>query len=339
MLDEARSTLDAALLDEHPQTPDLWRARLLFEEFAGDAGARGDRALARSDARVRAGAGSAVDPARPVRRARPGRRRGSAASSNWSRDIPRPNCTSSMTCCARPRRRGAARGKPARAGAGPRRQAQPAPAAGPLLRRAPASPTLPPPPGPNCTPRSSTERLPLPEPSPAITQWPELAPLPEPAPGVLLLWGAPGSLVERLAMTFDQAGAPLRADRFGAQPPSDPLQRYPTVPDLLDSSLDPAYMVSLWRAALPYARHPRRQRLRLAAVVGQRPAARPASAPARGRADGRRARPARHAAGLARFRRPGAVRTGLAARSARAGWRRHWRRSPICTSRICSRIA
>ncbi|MDQ8002662.1 MAG: tetratricopeptide repeat protein, partial [Pseudomonadota bacterium] len=35
LLDEARSTLDATLLD-HPQAPDLWRARLLFEEFAGD---------------------------------------------------------------------------------------------------------------------------------------------------------------------------------------------------------------------------------------------------------------------------------------------------------------
>jgi len=95
------------------------------------------------------------------------------------------------------------------------------------------------------------QRLPLPQISAAPTQWPELAPLPDPAAAVLLLWGAPGSLVERLAITFDQAGAPLRSDRLGAQPPNDPLQRYTTVPGLLDGSLDPAYMITLWRAALP----------------------------------------------------------------------------------------
>jgi tetratricopeptide (TPR) repeat protein len=95
------------------------------------------------------------------------------------------------------------------------------------------------------------QRLPLPEITPATPRLPELAPLPDPAAAVLLLWGAPGSLVERLAITFEQAGAPLRADRFGGQPPNDPLQRYTTAPGLLDGSLDPAYMVSLWRATLP----------------------------------------------------------------------------------------
>ncbi len=95
------------------------------------------------------------------------------------------------------------------------------------------------------------QRLPLPETSVGAPQWPDLAPLPDPASAVLLLWGPPGSLVERVAFTLEQAGAPLRADRFGAQPPNDPLQRYTTVPGLIDGSLDPAYMVSLWRAALP----------------------------------------------------------------------------------------
>jgi hypothetical protein len=98
------------------------------------------------------------------------------------------------------------------------------------------------------------QRLPLPEISDfsaAMPRLPELAPLPDPAAAVLLLWGAPGSLVERLAITFEQAGAPLRSDRLGAQPPNDPMQRYTTVPGLLDGSLDPAYMVTLWRAALP----------------------------------------------------------------------------------------
>lgn len=95
------------------------------------------------------------------------------------------------------------------------------------------------------------QRLPLPEISVGAPQWPDMAPLPDPAGAVLLLWGPPGSLVERIALTFDQAGAPLRADRFGAQPPNDPLQRYTTVPGILDGTLDPAYMISLWRAALP----------------------------------------------------------------------------------------
>lgn len=96
-----------------------------------------------------------------------------------------------------------------------------------------------------------SERLPLPVPTTEITQWPDLAPLPEPAPGVLLLWGAPGSLVERIAVTFEHADGPLRADRFGPQPPRDPLQRYDTPPALVDGTLDGAYLVAQWRAALP----------------------------------------------------------------------------------------
>ncbi|GAA5066941.1 tetratricopeptide repeat protein [Lysobacter panacisoli] len=95
------------------------------------------------------------------------------------------------------------------------------------------------------------QRLPLPEISQGEREWPAVGPLPEPTPAVVLLWGAPGSLVERLAVTLDQAGAPLRVDRLGPQPPTDPMQRYTTVPGLLDGSLDPAYVAGLWRAALP----------------------------------------------------------------------------------------
>ena len=95
-----------------------------------------------------------------------------------------------------------------------------------------------------------SERLPLPQPSASIPPLPELAPLPDPAPGVLLLWGAPGSLVERVALTFNLAGGPLRADRFGAQPPSDPLQNYQTPAALIDGGLDGAFMVAQWRAGL-----------------------------------------------------------------------------------------
>ena len=95
-----------------------------------------------------------------------------------------------------------------------------------------------------------SERLPLLEPTAPIAHWPALAPLPDPAPGVLLLWGAPGSLVERIALTFDLSGGPLRADRFGPQPPNDPMQRYDTPGALLDGTLDGTDLVAQWRAGL-----------------------------------------------------------------------------------------
>nr|WP_175429340.1 tetratricopeptide repeat protein [Lysobacter enzymogenes] len=81
--------------------------------------------------------------------------------------------------------------------------------------------------------------------------WPALAPIPENGRGILMLWGAPGSRVERIANVLNAAGAPLLVDRFGAQPPTDPMQRYGTVEELLGGSLDPAFLVKLYRAALP----------------------------------------------------------------------------------------
>ena len=96
------------------------------------------------------------------------------------------------------------------------------------------------------------QRLPLPPLTPApVSLLPDLAPLPDPAPGLLLLWGAPGSLVERIAATLELSGGPLRADRFGPAPPADPLQRYDTPAALVDGSLDGAYLVGQWRAGLP----------------------------------------------------------------------------------------
>ena len=99
-----------------------------------------------------------------------------------------------------------------------------------------------------------SERLPLLQPSAPIMQWPELAPRPDPAstpaPAVVLLWGPPGSLVERIAMILGLSGSPLRVDRFGPQPPTDPLQNYRTPGALVDGSLDGAFMVGQWRAAL-----------------------------------------------------------------------------------------
>lgn len=82
-------------------------------------------------------------------------------------------------------------------------------------------------------------------------EWPALASIAEGTHGVLLLWGAPGSQVELIAQVLSAVGAPLLGDRFGAQPPNDPLQRYSTVDELLSGQLDPAFMVQLYRAALP----------------------------------------------------------------------------------------
>lgn len=96
------------------------------------------------------------------------------------------------------------------------------------------------------------QRLPLNPISPRTSdEWPAQAPAPEGARGILLLWGAPGSQVERIGQVLGLAGAPLLFDRFGAQPPTDPMQRYGTVDELLNGSLDPAFLVKLYRAALP----------------------------------------------------------------------------------------
>ncbi|GAB3387294.1 tetratricopeptide repeat protein [Lysobacter fragariae] len=97
------------------------------------------------------------------------------------------------------------------------------------------------------------ERLPLPPLSvpPTDVELPPLADVPEGTPGVLLLWGPPGSRVEAIAATLSAGGAPLFVDRTSAQPPRDPLQRYGTAQELRDGTLDGGFMVSQWRAALP----------------------------------------------------------------------------------------
>ncbi|MBN7135005.1 hypothetical protein A7A76_09595 [Lysobacter enzymogenes] len=95
------------------------------------------------------------------------------------------------------------------------------------------------------------QRLPLNPISPRTGEdWPPLAQAPEGSRGILLLWGAPGSQIERIGQVLGLAGAPLLFDRFGPQPPTDPMQRYGTVDELLNGSLDPAFLVKLYRAAL-----------------------------------------------------------------------------------------
>lgn len=248
-LDEARETLDATLA-EHPQAADLWRARLLFEEFAGDQArdviARWREAMpdyvpaleAQSTLHDQSGEPDlAYAAAQRITELQPGHTLAELRIvDQLLRSDPDAAVLRVEGLLAQAPDPGVKRSLRQLLGrcfdaAG---QADAAAATWAELHADVVS-----------------ERLPLPEPSKPITQWPELAPLPDPAPGTLLLWGAPGSLVENIGVTLKNSGAPLLVDRFGAQPPTDPLQRYNTVAGLVDGTLDPAYMVSLWRAALP----------------------------------------------------------------------------------------
>ncbi|UNK48184.1 tetratricopeptide repeat protein [Lysobacter sp. S4-A87] len=247
--DEARSTLDTVLL-EHPQAPDLWRGRLLFEEFAGE--------QAREViARWRAAMPDYVPAleAQSTLYDQSGERDLAFATAQRITELQPGHTLAEMRIvdellsrdpdAAVLRVEGLLAQAPDPAVKRSLRQllGRCFDAAGQAAAAAATWAEL--------HTEAVAERLPLPQPGPAITEWPALAPVPEQAPAVLLLWGAPGSLVERIALTFQLAGGPLRVDRFAAQPPNDPLQRYNTVAGLHDGSLDPAYMVSLWRAALP----------------------------------------------------------------------------------------
>ncbi len=96
------------------------------------------------------------------------------------------------------------------------------------------------------------QSLPLPALGPAEQAWPALAELPQGATEwPLLMWGAPGSGVERLAAVFANAQAALLTDRFGATPPKDGLQPFATVAQLLSGQADAAQLVNDWRATLP----------------------------------------------------------------------------------------
>ncbi|MFP7723530.1 tetratricopeptide repeat protein [Lysobacter sp. A3-1-A15] len=93
--------------------------------------------------------------------------------------------------------------------------------------------------------------LPLPAHAGATGELPEPVQAPEGAASVLFLWGAPGSLVERIGTTLALARAPLQPDRFSSAPPRDGLQRIDTVGRLEDGSLPAAELARSWRDALP----------------------------------------------------------------------------------------
>ena len=98
---------------------------------------------------------------------------------------------------------------------------------------------------------AATQRLPLPPLSGAPTALPAQAPVADDAPGTLFLFGPPGSMVERIAATFELGGAPLLADRYGPTPPQDALQRYDAAAALIDGTLDAADFAARYRDQLP----------------------------------------------------------------------------------------
>ena len=93
-------------------------------------------------------------------------------------------------------------------------------------------------------------RFPLPPRGRGDRALPPLAERPADAPLTVFLWGAPGSLYERLATNLSLVGAPLRSERFGPQPPNDLFQRFRSADELLGGKADPAAMVEEWRQAL-----------------------------------------------------------------------------------------
>ena len=62
-----------------------------------------------------------------------------------------------------------------------------------------------------------------------------------------LLWGAPGSGVERIAGLLSGMLPALRSDRFGPRPPRDLLQRFTAIGELQLGTLAPEEVVSRWR--------------------------------------------------------------------------------------------
>ena len=94
-------------------------------------------------------------------------------------------------------------------------------------------------------------RVPLPELAPVPEAWPALAAIGPDASRPLLLWGAPGSGVERVVDTLAASGARLLTDRFRPNPPQDHLQSLETGPALAAGRVAPDQVVASWRKLLP----------------------------------------------------------------------------------------
>ncbi|TXH77422.1 MAG: tetratricopeptide repeat protein [Lysobacteraceae bacterium] len=94
-------------------------------------------------------------------------------------------------------------------------------------------------------------RWPLLQTGPTGGSWPTPAIAAPGTPPVAYLCGLPGSGVERVAAVIGHAGYPLRDDRFGPNPPQDPMQNPDTFAAIADGRLAPERVLAEWRAALP----------------------------------------------------------------------------------------
>ncbi|KRG71996.1 tetratricopeptide repeat protein [Pseudoxanthomonas dokdonensis] len=82
-------------------------------------------------------------------------------------------------------------------------------------------------------------------------QWPALAEV-DAGNGShpILLWGAPGSGVERIATLLAHTGGAFRSDRFSDKTPQDGFQTYDSIAQLAAGNADPAALIESWRAEL-----------------------------------------------------------------------------------------
>ncbi|MBP8909149.1 MAG: tetratricopeptide repeat protein [Pseudoxanthomonas sp.] len=99
--------------------------------------------------------------------------------------------------------------------------------------------------------QASADRLPLPaHTTAAAAPLPPLAPVLEQA-RPLLVYGLPGSGIERVIDTLAAAGAPVLADRYSDRAPDDLLRAPAAAQALRDGRLDPAAAIGQWRDWLP----------------------------------------------------------------------------------------
>ena len=247
-VDGARATLDAALATTPPHD-DLWQARLAVEPIAGDAAqAVVERWLAAMPGSITAletrmaiqtttgDAPGADATAQRILELEPGRR--SAETRVLSQLLDRDpaaavaRCRELLARAADPAVQRMLRGWLAMAqdNAG---QAAEAVATWSALHA-------------EVAPR----QLPLWTPAMPRSDWPDLAEADPASPRVAMLFGAPGSGVERVGALLSACVPAFRRDRFGPQPPADPLQKYTTIAGL-EQGADGAGIVVEWRDALP----------------------------------------------------------------------------------------
>lgn len=246
--DEARETLDAAL-ETTPESVDLWRARLLFEEFASDAA----RAVVERWQQLAPGSIPALEARITLHDVAGESEQGDALAARII-ELEPGHAKAEMRIFDRLLKSdpevaiAQVEGLLARApDEAVRRNLRQ------LLGRcfdAAGQPAAAVATWAELHSEAAPHRLPLLEPSIA-REWPADDRVEDTRHSGLLLWGAPGSLIERVAGTLHAAGAPLFADRYGPTPPNDLFQRYATVNALASGAADPAGLVSEWRAALP----------------------------------------------------------------------------------------